>query len=75
MILLRHGQSEFNLHFTATRRDPGHLDPRLTALGHDQAEQAAEQLADQAHQAHHRLTLHPRLADRASGRGPRSACR
>ena len=47
MILLRHGQSEFNLHFTATRRDPGIFDPRLTELGHSQAEQAAEQLADQ----------------------------
>ena len=34
MILLRHGQSEFNLHFTATRRDPGIVDPRLTELGH-----------------------------------------
>lgn len=41
MILLRHGQSEFNLHFTATRRDPGIEDPRLTELGHRQAEQAA----------------------------------
>lgn len=47
MILLRHGQSEFNLHFTATRRDPGIRDPRLTELGHSQAEQAAVQLADQ----------------------------
>lgn len=46
MILLRHGQSEFNLHFTATRRDPGIKDPRLTPLGHQQAETAAEQLAD-----------------------------
>jgi broad specificity phosphatase PhoE len=46
MILLRHGQSEFNLHFTATRRDPGITDPRLTPLGHDQAEQAAQTLAD-----------------------------
>ena len=41
MILLRHGQSEFNLHFTATRRDPGIRDPRLTPLGHQQAETAA----------------------------------
>ena len=45
MILLRHGQSEFNVHFTATRRDPGIEDPRLTPLGHEQAAQAAEALA------------------------------
>ncbi len=44
MILLRHGQSEFNAAFTATRRDPGIPDPRLTPLGHAQAEEAAEQL-------------------------------
>ena len=45
MILLRHGQSEFNLHFTATKRDPGIEDPKLTPLGHEQAAQAAEALA------------------------------
>ena len=45
MILLRHGQSEFNLHFTATKRDPGIADPRLTALGQAQAEAAAQALA------------------------------
>lgn len=44
MILLRHGQSEFNLHFTVTRRDPGIPDPKLTPLGHEQAAQAAEAL-------------------------------
>jgi broad specificity phosphatase PhoE len=47
MILLRHGQSEFNLHFGATRRDPGITDPRLTELGHAQAEQAAHHLANE----------------------------
>jgi len=47
MILLRHGQSEFNLLFTQTRRDPGIKDPRLTPLGHQQAETAAEALAQE----------------------------
>ncbi|MDB5404254.1 MAG: hypothetical protein QOD93_3739 [Acetobacteraceae bacterium] len=47
MILLRHGQSEFNLHFGATRRDPGIIDPRLTGLGHTQAEAAAQHLLGQ----------------------------
>jgi len=45
MIFLRHGQSEFNLIFTQTRRDPGIIDPRLTPLGHEQARQAAATLA------------------------------
>ena len=45
MILLRHGQSEFNLHYTATRRDPGIRDPRLTELGHAQAAASVGQLA------------------------------
>jgi broad specificity phosphatase PhoE len=45
MILMRHGQSEFNLHFTATRRDPGIPDPRLTADGQAQAARAAVSLA------------------------------
>lgn len=45
MILLRHGQSEFNVHFTVSRRDPGIVDPPLTALGLAQAETAAAALA------------------------------
>ena len=46
MILLRHGQSEFNLHFTRTRVDPGIIDPKLTELGHEQAEAAASTLVE-----------------------------
>jgi glucosyl-3-phosphoglycerate phosphatase len=45
MILLRHGQSEFNKLFSETRRDPGIADPRLTELGHEQAEAAATAMA------------------------------
>jgi glucosyl-3-phosphoglycerate phosphatase len=45
MILLRHGQSEFNLHLAQTGRDPGIPDAPLTPLGHAQAERAAEALA------------------------------
>jgi broad specificity phosphatase PhoE len=48
MYLLRHGQSYFNLHFSATRVDPGIEDPELTPLGAEQAATAAMQLADAA---------------------------
>lgn len=45
MILLRHGQSAFNVHYAASHRDPGIVDPPLTGLGLTQAEAAAEALA------------------------------
>ncbi len=41
MFLVRHGQSYFNLHFSATRVDPGIEDPELTPLGVAQAAAAA----------------------------------
>lgn len=46
MYLLRHGQSEFNVHFAKTRIDPGIEDPGLTELGRSQADWAAGILAE-----------------------------
>jgi broad specificity phosphatase PhoE len=46
MILLRHGESEFNRYFSATKLDPGIKDPALTPLGHEQAERASTDLAE-----------------------------
>lgn len=44
MILLRHGESEFNVVYGRTRRDPGITDPVLTADGHRQAAAAVGRL-------------------------------
>jgi glucosyl-3-phosphoglycerate phosphatase len=41
MILIRHGQSEFNVHFNRTGIDPGILDPHLTEAGRAQVRAAA----------------------------------
>lgn len=49
MLLIRHGQSHFNKHFSATRVDPGIVDPRLTAAGRGQAAAAAERLLAEGH--------------------------
>lgn len=45
MLLVRHGQSEFNAAFTLTRVDPGIPDPELTEIGRVQAAAAARDLA------------------------------
>ncbi len=45
MILVRHAQSHFNLHFGATRQDPGIVDAGLTETGIEQARAACEVLA------------------------------
>ena len=44
MILVRHGESEFNAIFNRTRVDPGIPDPKLTGTGREQARLAAEEL-------------------------------
>lgn len=48
MILIRHGQSHFNLHYGQTRVDPGIPDPELTETGREQALAAAEVLRPRA---------------------------
>ena len=63
MILLRHGQSHFNLHYSATRVDPGIIDPDLTDEGKRQAGEAAEELSGFEHlrriiASPYRRTLH-----------------
>ncbi len=45
MILVRHGQSEFNVVYRVTRVDPGIPDPKLTAQGRRQAKAVAQCLA------------------------------
>ena len=44
MILIRHGQTEFNRVFGVTRRDPGIQDPDLTEHGRRQAHAVADVL-------------------------------
>ncbi|MBM3547868.1 MAG: histidine phosphatase family protein [Alphaproteobacteria bacterium] len=48
MLLIRHGQSEFNAVFNKTRVDPGIRDPKLTDEGKRQAEAAARALRNRA---------------------------
>ncbi len=46
LILVRHGQSEWNAAYTRTRIDPNIPDPPLTAEGRRQAAEAAASLAE-----------------------------
>jgi len=46
MILMRHGQSHFNVVYGATRQDPGIRDPGLTGEGREQASAAADRLRE-----------------------------
>ncbi len=49
MILIRHGQSEFNAHHDLTGKDPGIPDPQLTEMGRRQVAVSAEKLKAHAH--------------------------
>lgn len=46
MYVVRHGQSEFNVIFGATRQDPGIKDPTITDLGAAQIEETRAFLTD-----------------------------
>jgi broad specificity phosphatase PhoE len=56
MILIRHGQSEFNAVFERTRIDPGIKDPKLTAIGRDQVRRAAAKIRDEGHPVRRLIT-------------------
>jgi broad specificity phosphatase PhoE len=45
MILVRHAESEWNVHYGRTRIDPGIADPPLTRAGRAQAERLVDTLA------------------------------
>jgi broad specificity phosphatase PhoE len=47
MILVRHGESEWNVHYGRTRIDPGIPDPPLTAAGRAQALRLVDELGAQ----------------------------
>jgi broad specificity phosphatase PhoE len=42
MLLIRHGQSEFNVHYNRTGIDPGIVDPHLTEAGRAQVRATAD---------------------------------
>ena len=49
MLLIRHGESEFNAAANRTGKSPGIPDPKLPPLGHEQVRRAAEEV-----RRHHR---------------------
>ena len=56
MILIRHGESEFNAIFNRTRIDPGIPDPKLTATGRDQVRRAAAEIKREGHPVRRLIT-------------------
>jgi broad specificity phosphatase PhoE len=56
MILIRHGESEFNAVFNRTRKDPGITDPKLTAHGKEQVRRAAAVIRRDGHPVQRLIT-------------------
>lgn len=59
MILIRHGQSEFNVHYAATRTDPGIRDPHLTEEGRRQVAEGATLIAERYRDRLRRIVASP----------------
>lgn len=59
MILVRHGQSEFNVRYAENPVDPGIRDPRLTDTGRRQIEAAAAFIADGHRDGMRRIVASP----------------
>ena len=59
MILIRHGQTEFNRIYSVTRQDPGIRDPELTEAGRRQAAALARALTGLAGPPARRLVASP----------------
>jgi broad specificity phosphatase PhoE len=56
MILIRHGESEFNAIFNRTRIDPGITDPKLTDHGREQVRHAAAEIKRDRHPVRRLIT-------------------
>jgi len=59
VILIRHGQSEFNVHFAATRTDPGIRDPHLTEEGRRQIAAGARLIGERYRSQIRRIVTSP----------------
>ena len=56
MLLIRHGQSEFNVVYSVTRVDPGIRDPLLTATGRKAASGGMSAVSEEFNKRLGRLT-------------------